>query len=251
MLIYNGDYETLLGGNIGRVACIIADPPDNLGLNYGAYSDSKSDTEYQAFLTRLMMNGVARSNHFWLSYYHRYDLKVSIQAYLRVKDQGYDWHKYLWRYTFGQHRESDCGSGYRPILRLSRPGYPISTTDIRVPSDRQTIYNDPRANPNGRIPDDVWEFPRVTGNALERRAWHPTQHPEGVYCRIIRMSTKPGDTVIDAFGGTGTLFRAGRYVPGRKLLMAEIDANYCLHIAAEHSCKVTTSLDEVKGYLDG
>lgn len=249
MLIYQGDYEQVLELKLPRIACIIGDVPDNIGLGYASYKDNRCDTEYQAFVNRFMKLGCSHSNHFWLTYNHIHDLWVSTAAQ-DITITGYGWKKYQWVFTFGQHRESDCGNNYRPILRLSRPGYSISTTDIRVPSDRQTLYKDLRANPAGRVPGDVWKFPRITGNHHERRAFHPTQMPEGIYTRIIRMSTKPGDTVIDCFGGTGTLFRAGRYFEEkRKLLIAEIDPNYCLHIAAEHSCKVTTDLDEVMEYL--
>src|SRR5690606_4157144 len=32
---------------------------------------------------------------------------------------------------------------------------------IRVPSARQLVYGDKRANPNGRLPDDTWITPPV------------------------------------------------------------------------------------------
>jgi len=79
--------------------------------------------------------------------------------------------------------------------------YPES---IYVPSARQEKYGDKRANPKGKMPSNLWEFPRVCGTFKEKRAWHETQHPEALIKRIILGHSKPGDTVLDAFIGSGT-----------------------------------------------
>src|SRR5690606_38957268 len=62
--------------------------------------------------------------------------------------------------------------------------------EIRVPSARQLVYGDRRANPKGRLPDntwilrpqdmpdgfqqdgDTWYFPRVAGTFKERQGFH-------------------------------------------------------------------------------
>lgn len=237
-MIFNGDCLTMLD-EIGRVETIIADPPDNLGLEYFGYLDSMPEKDYYEWLESVMIQAALQSNHFWLSYYWRHDLEISRFAKTIVSGQKKEWKKYIWRFTFGQHRESDCGSGYRIILRLSSGS--VSTDEIRVPSLRQTRYNDSRANPAGRVPDDVWEFPRVTGNSHERREWHPTQHPIAVYHRILRLSSKPGDSVIDLFGGTGTLLRCNGSLhqdARRKVAVAELSGHYCHQMSVEHQLPV-------------
>jgi len=83
----------------------------------------------------------------------------------------------IWRYTFGQHNNHDSTGGYRPMIRISDPEAKLYPDAIRVESWRQK-HSDPRANPNGRVPDAVWEFPRVVGNAKERVKWAVTQHPQ-------------------------------------------------------------------------
>lgn len=224
---------------IQPVQCIIADPPDNLGLGYNGFTDNNPN--YVNWLGDLIRISVVKSQHFWLSYYHRHDLAVSGIAEALVAKYDLSWHKYIWRFTFGQHKETDCGSGYRTILRLSAAEARLNVSGIRVPSARQTIYNDPRANPLGRVPDDVWDFSRVTGNSGERRSWHPTQHPVAIYNRIIRLSTAPGDTVIDPFLGTGTLFRANNQYKDedrRNAIGIEISLPYCKHLASEHNLEI-------------
>ena len=87
-----------------------------------------------------------------------------------------------------------------------------------------------------RVPDDVWDFPRVVGNAKERRSWHPTQHPLALMERIIKFSTKPGDLVLDYFAGTGTTLRACMKLD-RSCVAADIDLNYCNKIVEETGCQ--------------
>jgi hypothetical protein len=65
------------------------------------------------------------------------------------------------------------------------------TDAIRVPSARMK-HGDKRADRRGRVPDDIWEFPRVCGNYAERRQWAVTQHPEALIERLVRMSCRPG-----------------------------------------------------------
>jgi len=55
--------------------------------------------------------------------------------------------------------------------------------------------------------DDVFDFPRVTGNSKQRRAFSPTQLNESLYERCIKLCCAEGDTVVDLFAGSGTLGR--------------------------------------------
>ena len=57
------------------------------------------------------------------------------------------------------------------------------------------------------MPDDVWDFPRVTGNSGQKRKWSPTQLNEGLYKRAIDFSCKPGARICDLFAGSGTMAR--------------------------------------------
>lgn len=233
MSLHLGDALEYLRSVDRRYSCIIADPPDNLGLQYNSYRDKRDPEDYYQWLGELMRLAVCKSQHFWLSYYWQHDLRISHQALVLLR-QGLctGWKKYIWRFTFGQHKETDCGSGYRILLRLSQTAV---TPPERVESERQRL-GDSRADPRGRVPDDVWEFPRVVGNSAERRRWHPTQHPEGVYKRLGVMSgsREPGFSVLDLFAGTGTVFR----VFGKSADGVEIDPHYCSEIVKEHGVEL-------------
>jgi DNA modification methylase len=101
-----------------------------------------------------------------------------------------------------------------------------------VPSWRQE-NGDKRADPRGRVPGDVFDFTRVTGNSKQRRAWHPTQLNEGLVDRCIKLTTPPGDPVLDPFAGTGTTLRVCKAL-GNPCTLIELDPGYCKRIAAEN-----------------
>jgi site-specific DNA-methyltransferase (adenine-specific) len=76
------------------------------------------------------------------------------------------------------------------------------------PSDRQAKYNDKRAAPGGKLWDDVWginpPIPRLTGTCAERIPDFPTQLPLKLLTPIVLGSSDPGDLVLDPFSGSGT-----------------------------------------------
>lgn len=66
--------------------------------------------------------------------------------------------------------------------------------------------------------------------AFEKRplvsAEHPTMKPVRLIARQIRNSTRPGEIVLDLFGGSGTTLIAAEQL-GRKARLMEIDPRYC------------------------
>jgi site-specific DNA-methyltransferase (adenine-specific) len=232
-----GEFLSLLQQTGRKFRLVFADPPDNLGLNYANYRDKMPADQYYNWLEMLILKSIAVGQIVWFSYYWEHDLELTyrIRNILRYRHPSWRYKKILWRYTFGQYTRSDCGSGFRYMVRLSGPGVAFDTDAILVESERQRL-GDARACGDGRVPDDVWDFPRVTGNSHERRAWHPTQHPEGLVERILRLCG-PYDRdnpwgVLDLFSGTGTVLRvAQRY--GIPAIACELDAEYVVRTAAD------------------
>lgn len=68
---------------------------------------------------------------------------------------------------------------------------------------------------------DVWEIPFLNPKAKERTGY-PTQKPVELLERIIRISTDPGDCVLDPFCGSGTTLVAAKLL-GRNYV--GIDSN--------------------------
>ncbi|MEN8601051.1 DNA-methyltransferase [Microbacterium rhizosphaerae] len=55
----------------------------------------------------------------------------------------------------------------------------------------------------GKLPTDVWWHTIVPTTGREKTGY-PTQKPEGILRRIVQASSRPGDTVLDPFAGSGT-----------------------------------------------
>ncbi len=233
--IITGDCLEVLPA-LPKAKMIFADPPDNLGMKYQGFKDEwMSDAKYIDWLCRVSHQALECCNIFWLSYYYQWTAGLIGQLQTRMIpwQEMFALRLFLWRFTFGQHNQNDCANGYRPLLRLKKPEAEIYPDAIRIPSKRQTLYNDKRADPRGRVPDDVWEFSRVCGTFKEKRKWHPNQHPEALIERIIKFSCVPGDLVIDMFAGTGTVNRVCKRL-GIGCIGIEISKFYCEKIAEEN-----------------
>ena len=61
--------------------------------------------------------------------------------------------------------------------------------------------------------------------AVARNDLHPTMKPGALVERAIRNSSKPRDTVLDCFGGSGTTMIAAERT-GRRAVLLEIDPAY-------------------------
>jgi site-specific DNA-methyltransferase (adenine-specific) len=55
----------------------------------------------------------------------------------------------------------------------------------------------------GKTPTDTWWQTVVPTNGSERTGY-PTQKPLAILTRIVLASSRPGDTVLDFFAGSGT-----------------------------------------------
>lgn len=60
----------------------------------------------------------------------------------------------------------------------------------------------------------------------QKSAEHPTMKPVNLFARLIRNSTKNGETVLDTFAGSGTTAIACEQM-GRKARMVELSEGYC------------------------
>ena len=102
--------------------------------------------------------------------------------------------------------------------------YVFNLDKVRIPYITQ---NDKRLEGGtGRNPTDVWYFDRVNNMYKNRlRLTHPTIYPLPMIVRIIKMSSNPGDIILDPFAGSGTSLVAAKIL-GRSAIGFELDVNY-------------------------
>ena len=202
-----------------------ADPPFNIGYAYDAYDDRRDRNSYVDW-SASWMAGVVRAlkpdGTFWLAIGDEYAAELKLIAQDKLGLTCRSW--VIWYYTFGVNCTRKFSRSHAHLLYFVKDPKCFTFNDraIRIPSARQLVYADRRANPKGRLPDDtwiyrpqdlldgfqpdhdVWYFPRVCGTFQERAGWHGCQMPEMLLGRIIEACSNPGDVVLDPFAGSGT-----------------------------------------------
>jgi DNA modification methylase len=69
---------------------------------------------------------------------------------------------------------------------------------------------------------DTWEIKKVT----PQKMIHLTEKPVELAARAIGYSTRPGENVLDLFGGSGSTLMAAEQT-GRRAYLMELDQLYC------------------------
>lgn len=234
--VYCGDFHDVVP-TLGQFAAVFIDPPDNIGLGYDTHKDRMPEEKYVEFLNDCIYWATTSAPCVWISFnpIWTFDMGALFKDYLK-KYPNWEGRACQQIFTFGQYQETDFGTNHRPLWRLQLKNHPFYGDQIRVESVRQKI-GDKRANPKGRVPGDTFDFPRVTGNSKQRRAWHPTQLNEGLVEQALKSCTLEGAPVLDFFGGTGTTLRVCTRI-NRPCTVVDLDAGYARNIAKEHGLKV-------------
>jgi len=207
---------------------IFADPPFNIGYKYDKYRDKKDRNNYIAW-TKDWMSVCKKVLKPYGSFYIAIGDDYAADVKNIADEFGLFMRNWLiWHYTFGQQTKNKFARSHTHIFYFvnDKKNFTFNDYAVRVPSDRQLIYDDKRANNTGKMPDDVWDgHSRVCGTFKERTGWHPCQMPESLLKRIIAVSSNPGDCVLDPFSGSGTT-AAVAYQLDRTYVGIEISEKY-------------------------
>lgn len=252
----------------GCVDLAFADPPFNIGYDYDSYDDKQNDRDYLNWCKEWMteLHRVLKPDgSFWLAIGDEYAAELKVMAHREIGFMPRGW--VIWYYTFGVHCKNKFTRSHAHLLYFVKDPtqFTFNVESLQVPSARQLIYNDKRANPTGRLPDDTWilrpqDLPygfapgsdtwcvsRVCGTFKERKGWHGCQMPERVLGRIINASSRPGEWVIDPFAGSGTTLAVARKL-NRKTLGYELSDEYAAR--AEERLEAVEPGDPLEGGSD-
>jgi len=239
-----------------------ADPPFNIGYDYDVYDDRREADDYLAW-SRQWIEGVVRvlkpDGTFWLAIGDEFAAELKV---LCTRDLGLHCRSWvIWFYTFGVHCKYKFTRSHAHLFYFvkDRKKFTFNSLEVRVPSARELVYGDKRADPNGRTPDDTWMmapvlpsdvptrdgfilrpqdiperfppnsdtwyFSRVAGTFNERRGWHGCQMPEQLLGRIIRACSKKDEVVLDPFAGSGTTLAVAKKLE-RRFIGFELSKKY-------------------------
>ncbi len=230
------DLETVRKVTVIRnVSMLYFDPPYNISLDYnkgvggkkhygGNVDDSKSDEEYKKFLKKIISNGLEMSfsnTHVFVWCDQRYiGLLQEIYKELAIDNKRVClWIKNGANPTPGV-AFNKC---YEPCVYGVRGKPYLSDKALNLTE----IMNKEIGNGNKAIDDmldmlDIWLVKRVTGSEYQ----HPTQKPPSLHEKALRRCTKPGDIVLDLFGGSGSTLIACEQL-NRRCHMVEQSPIFC------------------------
>lgn len=228
----------------GVVDLAFSDPPFNINEDYDEYDDNRRPDEYLAW-SRTWLEEVYRvlkkDGTFWLAIGPKFVSELDVLA----KQIGFRWRKHVvWYFTFGVNEAKNFTTSKTHLLYYTkhRARYTFHDEAVRVPSARQVVYNDPRARPEGRLPDDTWilrpqdvvggfdpaddvQYHSRIAGTFKQRQGTPNQMPEQLLGRIIRACSSPGELVLDPFSGSGTTAAVAKKL-GRRFLTFDLSPAY-------------------------
>jgi site-specific DNA-methyltransferase (adenine-specific) len=208
------------------VDLVFADPPFNIGYKYDKYRDDLAPLAYINW-TKDWLDACLRvlkpAGSMWVAIGDEYAAEVRVM--MRKRATLRNW--VIWRYTFGQSCKGKFNRSHAHLLYFVKDPkkFTFNADAVRVPSDRQLKYDDARANPKGKLPDDVWTYSRVCGTFRERVGWHPCQMPVSLLVRIVAACSSPDDVVLDPFAGSGTTLVAAAQLR-RQWVGVELSEHY-------------------------
>ncbi len=213
---------------------IFADPPYNIGVKYDIYNDNLNSKEYLEWVDKWIYQAVRILKNTG-SIYIAINDEYAAEYVIKLKQNNlYMRNWIIWYYTFGEHQNNKFTRSHTHILYFVKApnNFTFNKDNIRIMSVRQKI-GDKRANPKGKIPDDVWydslddvwEISRVAGTFKERVKGFPCQMPIKLLDRIILASSNENDIVLDPFAGSGTTLVVAK-MRHRRYIGIEISPNY-------------------------
>ena len=199
-------FEKLFGNQMADL--VITDPPYNVSY--------EGKTKDKLTIKNDSMNG----NDF---YKFLYDFYVALGSYTKFGGVWYIWQPDKQAHKFIQAFE-DAGYKYSGLLIWVKNSLVMSRGDYHAKHE-SCVYGWKEGAAHGWYSDrkqtTVLNFDRPTRNTE-----HPTMKPVLLISYQIKNSSKEGDIVADAFGGSGTTMIACHQL-NRKSYLVEYDPKYC------------------------
>ena len=199
-----------------RMKLIITSPPYNIGKSY---EKSLSFSSYIEQQTKVIEDCVRvlhpQGSLCWQvgNYVKNGEIvPLDIVLYDIFKSHGLKLrNRIVWHFEHGLHCSKRLSGRHETMLWFTKSDdYTFNLDSIRVPSKypQKKYFKGPRkgllsCNPLGKNPGDVWIFPNVKHNHVEKTV-HPCQYPIELVERCVLSLTNEGDDIFDPYVGVGT-----------------------------------------------
>ncbi|MGB3723537.1 MAG: site-specific DNA-methyltransferase [Pacificimonas sp.] len=195
---------------------IVTSPPYNIGKSYEKRSPLDQYVKDQAQVISECVRLLSpKGSICWQVGNHVQKGEIfplDMVLYHLFKDHGLKLrNRIIWHFEHGLHCQNRLSGRYETILWFTKgDDYTFNLDPIRVPSKYpgKKYYKGPKAgqlsgNPLGKNPGDMWVFPNVKNNHVEKTI-HPCQFPVELVERLVLSLTDAGDRVFDPYMGVGS-----------------------------------------------
>ena len=195
---------------------IVTSPPYNIGKSYEKRSSLDQYVQDQAQVISECVRLLRPTGSIcWQVGNHVQKGEIfplDMVLYHLFKDHGLKLrNRIIWHFEHGLHCKNRLSGRYETILWFTKgDDYTFNLDPIRVPSKypNKRYYKGPKAgqlssNPLGKNPGDMWVFPNVKNNHVEKTV-HPCQFPVELVERLVLSLTNEGDRVFDPYMGVGS-----------------------------------------------
>jgi site-specific DNA-methyltransferase (adenine-specific) len=224
---------------------VIADPPYNIGKDFGNNSDKQTMEEYLAWCERWIQEclRILKPNGTMFVYGFSETLAlIYSKIYSTVQCRWLVWHYtnknvpslhfwqrshesilVLWKKDKVFHRD-EVREAYTEGFLNGAAGKERKATKGRFSNgDKKTTYT---AHANGALPRDVIKMPALAGGAgMKERVNHPTQKPLDLCDKLLRSCKQQDGYVLVPFAGSGSECVAAKNM-GLSFLGIEINPHY-------------------------
>lgn len=227
---------------------IIADPPYNIGKDFGNNSDKQKMDDYLEWCDKWIAEGFRILKPKGTMFIYGFS---EILAFIRVRiDLSYNVRWLVWHYTnkntptakfWCRSHESIlcCSKDKKPIFNRDDVREPYTDTFIKNAAGKtrkatkgrfsngetETVY---KAHKNGALPRDVIKMPALAGGAGKKeRVNHPTQKPLELCNKLIKscMNKEESNLLVVPFAGSGSECVASKEL-GVNFIGYEINEEY-------------------------
>jgi len=205
-VVYNNDFRTIL--DTLKFDYVVTDPPYNIGYGYPDYKDNLSSEEYINLLSHL-------NTYRTVMIHYPEDFCGDVGEAM-----GRPQKCITWGYSSNLRRQSRMLAwfGCKPDLNRVKQPY----KDYKDPRIKKLV----EAGSTGCRIYDWWnDIQLVKNGSKDKIAGFTNQIPVPLLERILLITTNPGDTVLDPFFGSGSLYFACKNT-GRKCIGIEQSAKH-------------------------
>jgi len=244
--IHNIDIHELLRKLPDKcVDMVYSDVDYNKGIKYSGKSYTKNFNDYISDYIALATESTRVLKDSGSSFFINYPRN---NAYLWTKylDAAYeDVQEYVWIYNSNiGHSSKRFTTAHRSILHcMKTKNSKFFKDNVAEPYINQTdkrIRKLMRKGSKGRSPYS-WFYADMVKNVSKwsKKVDHPCVIPDKVSALLIQSVTKPGDTVLVLFAGSGSEINVCRSL-GRNWISADLSAEYCEHIKKRLDLEILT-----------